>query len=294
MKILPHTVSTHLEGRVLIAAGDMIYDEPYHSTLPIGDGLRILTILNGEMTLKAGDLERQTFTGPTNIAIFSDGLAPRDQRIREKLRYRCVLIQIDRSLVAAESALDPVDLLRRSAGSHQAGPVILNARRADPASEAVAAQILSCPETPSFDFYRLGKALELTSLVLDGFDVDRPAMKPSRLTPSDAERIKAARDILIATPSAPPDIATLASQTGLNTIKLNRGFRMLYGATPYAFLQEHRLQIGYKLLASGHLSVGQVAAETGYTQAHFATLFRKRFGLPPSALLMSAYQENLE
>ena len=31
----PHTISTHLDGRVLIAAGDTIYEEPLHVTAPI-------------------------------------------------------------------------------------------------------------------------------------------------------------------------------------------------------------------------------------------------------------------
>lgn len=294
MNSLPHTVSSHLEGRVLIAAGDTLYSEPRHVTAPIGDGLRIVVILSGKTSLRAGETPLIDVAGPTSIAVFSEGLAARDQIIHERSRFRYVLVQIDRGLVAAESGMDPQELLRNSPGCQTCAGVVINARRADPASEAVASQILSCPETAAYDFYRLGKALELTSLVLDGFDAQRPVIQPSRLSPGDAERIKAARDILIASLDAPPDIATLAAQTGLNTVKLNRGFRVLYGATPYAFLQEQRLQKGYRLLASGQRSVGQVAAETGYTQTHFATLFKKRFGVPPSALLLSAAAEILE
>ncbi|WP_425265691.1 helix-turn-helix transcriptional regulator [Terrihabitans rhizophilus] len=71
----------------------------------------------------------------------------------------------------------------------------------------------------------------------------------------------------------------------MNPGKLNRSFRVLYGTTPYAFLQEHRLQTAYRMLAGGHQNVGQVANAVGYTQAHFATLFGRRFGVPPSSLV---------
>lgn len=281
----PHTVSKHLGGRVLIAAGDTIYDEPFHVTDPIGDGLRIVVVLNGAMTLRAGDAPTIDVSGPTNVAVFSEGTAPRDQTFREGTPFRYVLVQADRELVLAESGFDPEETLRRSPGRRDTAQLVLNTRKADPASEAVAAQILACPEAREFDLYRLSKALELIALVLDGFDIHRSRVRPGRLSPADAGRISAARDLLLASFLDPPDITLLAQQAGVNATKLNRGFRTLYGMTPYALLQEHRLQMGYRLLASGRRTVGQAAAETGYTQSHFATLFRKRFGVAPSSLL---------
>ncbi|MGQ4273765.1 helix-turn-helix transcriptional regulator [Terrihabitans sp. B22-R8] len=281
----PHTVSTHLGGAILIAAGDTLYAEPAQVTSPIRDGVRLLVVLNGQMSL---GLEGQTpidIQGPSVIAVISDGEIARDQVFREGQPFRYVLIQIDRGLIRREHGADPADIVRASSPIVDLPRIVIGIRPADPASEAVAAQILACPEGRDHDLYRFGKALELSSLVLDGFDAARSQSSSRRLPPADADRIRHARDLMMGSIDTPPDIAALAVQIGMNAGKLNRGFRILYGTTPYAFLQEHRLQTAYRMLAGGHQNVGQVAGAVGYTQAHFATLFGRRFGMPPSALL---------
>ncbi|MBB4004735.1 helix-turn-helix domain-containing protein [Aurantimonas endophytica] len=254
-------------------------------TAPIGDGLRIVVMLAGAMRLRADDARPLDCRGPTSLAILSDGEADRDQLFHEGERFRAVLIQIDPSLVAAETGVDPAGLLRDSQGRAETRRLVLNARPSDPASHAVAAQIFACPTGKRHDLYRLSKALELTALVLGGFEADRSLTRPGRLTAWEAERIRLARDLLLASLSDAPNMALLASSAGMNPWKLSRGFRLLYGMTPYALLQEERLQAAFRLLVSAQWSVGRAAAETGYSQTHFATLFRKRFGLSPRELL---------
>ena len=54
--------------------------------------------------------------------------------------------------------------------------------------------------------------------------------------------------------------------------------------SPQALPLEQRLQQAYAMIASGEASVAVAAFKVGYTPAHFSGLFRKRFGIAPSAL----------
>lgn len=149
---------------------------------------------------------------------------------------------------------------------------------------SIASSLMTSPmEGLARPVYCIGKAFELVAMALEqhmpGVTRSHPA---GRL--ADAEPLQAARAILIDECRNPPCLAVLAARVGLNERKLNRGFRQLFGLTAHAFLQEHRLQRAYRLLSAGQVSVSEVAYSVGYGPAHFATIFRKRFGLAPSEL----------
>jgi AraC family transcriptional activator of pyochelin receptor len=82
----------------------------------------------------------------------------------------------------------------------------------------------------------------------------------------------------------PPHLSALAQYVGLNSQKLNRGFRHIFGSTVYSFLQDYRLEEAYRLLSTSEMSVSEVAYHVGYGPAHFATAFRERFGVSPSQM----------
>jgi len=57
------------------------------------------------------------------------------------------------------------------------------------------------------------------------------------------------------------------------------------GQTPWEYVMELRLQRVVTLLKTGE-TIGAIAAECGFfDQAHLARLFKKRFGLAPSAFI---------
>lgn len=284
-------MSRHLGGQILVATGDAVWSQPRRVTDPIRDGLRFVVVLDGSMTLDAGGTPRLEVEGPMSLALYSDGESLRDQYFRGKALFRFVLVEIDAGLVEAELGISPATLLRASKGKRAADHLVLNARHADDSTRAVAMQILACPDGPQHHLYRASKALELCALVLEAFDERTPMRRAVRLTAPEAERIRRARDLLLSSEGGTFDLEALALQSGLNVQKLTRGFRSLYGATPHALLQEHRLQTAYRMLSSGQSAVGQVALATGYSQAHFATLFRKRFGMAPSALLRKGHDD---
>ena len=74
--------------------------------------------------------------------------------------------------------------------------------------------------------------------------------------------------------------------TGLSPARLCRVFRSVVGRTPTAYLIDLRLSQAHRFLQEGQVSVKEVARYVGITDAnYFARIFRRRFGLTPSAVV---------
>ncbi|MFE3835943.1 helix-turn-helix transcriptional regulator [Pseudogemmobacter sonorensis] len=93
-----------------------------------------------------------------------------------------------------------------------------------------------------------------------------------------------ARAILTVELRQPPTLPELARRLGLNVTRLGQGFRMLSGVPPCAWLKAQRLDRAKAMIECGDQSVSGVARQVGYQPQHFATEFRNRFGVAPSAL----------
>jgi AraC family transcriptional activator of pyochelin receptor len=157
-------------------------------------------------------------------------------------------------------------------------------RPADASIRSLALQMAECPVGEALrPLYLAGKALELGALVLERILGERQP-RPARLSPRLREQVHLARDRLLETIDTPPSLAELARLSGLNPTKLTSAFRAEFGASVFAYLQEQRLQQAHAMIASGEASVATAAFRVGYSPAHFSGLFRKRFGIAPSAL----------
>ncbi len=104
---------------------------------------------------------------------------------------------------------------------------------------------------------------------------------------SDVTRIRLmrARDLLLADLGHTPSLPEIAREAGLSAPTLTRGFRRLFGETPYGLYQRERMLAAHERLLSGSDSITTVAADLGYSNpSHFSTAFRKQFGVLPSNL----------
>lgn len=125
--------------------------------------------------------------------------------------------------------------------------------------------------------YLYGAALEylgahFSALKSDGDD--------EALSERECKRLIAARERLLQDLSAPPTIAELAREIGLNQLKLKRGFRALFGTSIYALFQQYRMERA-RILLRKH-SVTETALMLGYSNlSHFSAAFRKQFGILP-------------
>ncbi|MBY3088886.1 helix-turn-helix transcriptional regulator [Rhizobium laguerreae] len=75
----------------------------------------------------------------------------------------------------------------------------------------------------------------------------------------------------------------LAAAAGLSKFHLLRAFKRRYGETPGQRLSRYRLEEGRRLLSSTRQTITVIAFACGYENAtHFATAFRRMFGLSPT------------
>lgn len=247
---------------------------------PMRAGLKIGVILDGRQTLGLDDNPAVVIGGPSLVVAANTG-----DHVQERIglasgTLRFTLMQFDMEFVEREFgiALEP---LLASAGL---GDVGIWVRPASPAICALALQMAECPVgEPLRSLYLGGKALELAAMAL-AMVMNDGQHRPARLPQRTADRIRAAREMLVASLQSPPGLPELARMAGLNPTRLTSGFRQIYGASVYEYLQEQRLQTSYALIVSGEMSVAEAAFHVGYTPAHFSSLFKKRFGITPSAL----------
>jgi AraC-like DNA-binding protein len=103
-----------------------------------------------------------------------------------------------------------------------------------------------------------------------------------RIPVSDIERIHEARKILTSNLDNPPTLYELGRQVGINTNKLSRGFRQLFGTTVHALLRQERLNRARMLLEEDRLSITEISHQLGFSDAsHFVREFSRQYGTTP-------------
>lgn len=158
-------------------------------------------------------------------------------------------------------------------------PSILSSPRAVSLG-AVASQISSHPYRGAMaSLFLEAKAYEMVAEAFRVFidDSQKDGMTSAR------RQAYAARDIMMADLANPPRIADLAEMVGLSQRRLNEAFRLVFDASPLQCLVHCRLDMAYRLLAAGELTVKQVAHRAGYAHvSNFSLAFARRFGHPPT------------
>ncbi|WP_029002408.1 helix-turn-helix transcriptional regulator [Azorhizobium doebereinerae] len=276
--------TTYLGGRMILSSGEAVFDQPRRVDAPLKQGLTVALTLSGALTYRIDDRPPVVVRTPSVSLIVAAAAHRREQVFEAANRICYLMVHLDPSLIEETFGMDFADLVAATeAVAGMPNPNFLS-RTPDRAVRGVASKLMTSPiEGFARPVYRMGKAFELVAAALEQHmpGVTRP--RPARSI-AEAEQIRAARAILIEEYSSPPSLAALAARVGLNERKLNTGFRQLFGLTVYAFILEHRLQRAHQMLASGEISVSEVAYRVGYGPAHFATVFRKRFGFSPREL----------
>ncbi|MBB4268020.1 helix-turn-helix transcriptional regulator [Roseospira visakhapatnamensis] len=119
--------------------------------------------------------------------------------------------------------------------------------------------------------------LEFLAWHLDSY---KPLSEAEAVSARERMLLMAARERLLQDLSNPPTIADLARETGLNQLKLKRGFKAAFGHSVYALFQRERMDRARELLRRH--GVAETAVILGYSNvSHFSTAFRKQFGVLP-------------
>lgn len=97
-------------------------------------------------------------------------------------------------------------------------------------------------------------------------------------------QLETARQLLVDDPAHSWSISELAAAVSLTEKRLKSGFRSAFGTPVHAFLQGARMSKAKRLLEASEMSVTEVSLAVGYANpSHFAYLYRRTFGVTPSA-----------
>lgn len=77
----------------------------------------------------------------------------------------------------------------------------------------------------------------------------------------------------------------LALLTGRSVSKLKRDFYRIYGMTPHDWIVNKKLECAYRMVQIGDMTVAEVSDYLNFnTTRYFSTIFKNKYGVPPSAL----------
>lgn len=157
--------------------------------------------------------------------------------------------------------------------------------QATPAMQSTLQQILHCPyQGFTQRMFLEGKVWELMALLLEQEVETQQSKQPlTCLKPDDIKRIHQAKAILLQQLNDPPSLMKLAQQVGLNECTLKRGFRQVFGTTAFGYLHHYRLEQAKQFLATGEMTVAQVAQSIGFARNYFTKAFCQKFGCTPGA-----------
>ena len=101
----------------------------------------------------------------------------------------------------------------------------------------------------------------------------------------DRDLLNLARDILIQNLDDPPSLSELSKEIGLNTTKLKREFKAIFGVPVFKYLQNERLTKAHKMISQKEITVQEAAWHVGYDSlSSFSNAFAKKFGYRPSQI----------
>lgn len=99
----------------------------------------------------------------------------------------------------------------------------------------------------------------------------------------DKNKLFKAKEIVTNSYSKPPSITQLSQMVGLNSNKLKKNFKELFGIPVFKYVQEERLNKAYELLRESEKTVQESAWEVGYESlSSFSNAFQKKFGQRPN------------
>jgi AraC-like DNA-binding protein len=251
-----------------------------------GSQLTISFCLSGKMRVAFRDQKGDFIVGHgQNILCFT----PRSMYTTEfssGQTYKYVNIRIEPSVLNAlmEGQFDQIPADMRSIIDGSDKNYYSHIGSMTPSIHMVIHQILNCPYNGHIKrMYLESKAMELIAHQLALLVSKETDPKPRLiLCPDDIERIHYARDILIENLQNHPTVYRLSRMVGLNELKLQRGFRQVYGKTVFAYFRDYQFEGARCFLKEGNMNVAEVAYKLGYSKVdNFASSFKKLFSVSP-------------
>lgn len=270
----------HIDPDIKLVTGTLCSASEDWFEEPLERGLRLILVQSGQLRCRIPGQPEHLIKGPSLCTIASDGDFTSTQIYGTEKPLRYTIVQLGVEVLNDRAGWLPEPLVRRPGGD----PRIMSCP-APRAMQALASQIATCQMFgPTRDLYLGGKAMELAALSAQFLSGEAGATEAPRIACPEVERIHAARDLLVESLQEPPTLDALATRVGMNPRKLTVGFRKVFGASVFGYLQEYRLREAHRMLCDEEVNVSTVAYRVGYSPAHFSIAFRKRYGISPSEI----------
>jgi AraC family transcriptional regulator, transcriptional activator of the genes for pyochelin and ferripyochelin receptors len=234
------------------------------------------TLLRGHVAVEQDLFGPSVWRSGDSVAFAAGHALNTSHRAMDRSTLSAVFMQIEPD--AAEEILGHDTLETLPLGKAQNGSLFADIGR------TITSQMMHCHlQGSARRLYITGKAMEFIAHVVDVAERNRSNRKASQCwTLREIEQFRHAREILLKRLQNPPTVAELARTVGTNSRKLGAGFNDLFGMPVYTFIKGQRLEAARVMLESGETSVAIVAHRLGYQPQHFATEFKRRFGMSPS------------
>lgn len=154
-----------------------------------------------------------------------------------------------------------------------------------PSTVSIVDQLITCkfPE-PIRSLYIKAKTIELICDVVSQINkLPARGLVRIRASQSKPQAIESAASIYRREIYKPPTIEQLATRVGLNRNDLTKGFRDMFGITPYNYGLMVRMEQAQSLLRDGRLSISEIARRVGYEgYSSFSRAYQAHYGHRPA------------
>ncbi|OAV44430.1 AraC family transcriptional regulator [Lewinella sp. 4G2] len=284
--IMSYHASDGLDAVIL----DCRLSQPLHLTLhgPDAQPMHLFTISEGALNVKS---EKGSFSlTPLQAAIHGDyGDGEYALVLPSETKVTVLMTMIHRKLFFEEIACGvlklPAELLRVIKGSGETHQQFLYTDIFHlPAVDAVQEIVTNKDRGLLHSTHCSAMIYQNMYLLLNEYK--RQSNFSNRRILRGAEKIKliqAAEKIIGSNLQSPPTIPMLAKMVGINQQTLKNGFRQVYGMTINQYLTERRLTQASALIATGGMSIGEIADCVGYANGgYFSRKFKEKYGVAPS------------
>ena len=125
---------------------------------------------------------------------------------------------------------------------------------------------------------------QMTSLLAHFFG-QLSILTENDIPPDEGKKLQKAKEILSTNLENPPSLSELSRQIGLNTFKLKKNFKELFGVPVFKYLQNERLTQAHEVIKNQKMTVQEAAWHVGYDSlSSFSNAFAKKFGYRPSEI----------
>lgn len=101
----------------------------------------------------------------------------------------------------------------------------------------------------------------------------------------DRDRLEQVKNILSNNLEDPPSLSELSKTIGLNTTKMKKEFKEVFGVPIFKYLQNKRLSTAHYMISKNKVTVQEAAWHVGYDSlSSFSNAFSKKFGYRPSQI----------